>query len=57
VTNCAVLKFKPKFSASTSARISKAEGASLDVKLSYPKTPQGTEANVKSVKVELPKAP
>jgi hypothetical protein len=56
VTNCAALKFTPKFSVSTSGKTSKADGASLDVKLSYPKTPQGTEANVKSVKVELPKA-
>jgi hypothetical protein len=56
VANCASLKFTPKFSVSTSAHTSKASGASLNVKLSYPKTPQGTEANVKSVKVELPKA-
>ena len=55
-TNCAVLKFAPKFSASTEGKTSKANGASLHVKLSYPSAPQGTYANIKSVKVELPKA-
>jgi hypothetical protein len=53
--NCASLKFKPRFSAVTQARTSHANGASLTVKLSYPNDPQGSEANVKSVKVDLPK--
>jgi hypothetical protein len=56
VTNCAALKFTPKFSVSTAAHTSKALGASLNVKLSYPPGSMGTQANVKSVKVELPKA-
>jgi hypothetical protein len=56
VTNCQHLKFTPSFSASTAGKTSKADGASLDVKLSYPKLGQGAEANIKSVKVELPKA-
>ncbi len=30
-------------------------GASLDVKLTYPDAPQGTQANIAKVKVELPK--
>jgi hypothetical protein len=55
VTNCAALKFAPKFSASTSARTSKAKGASLQVKLSYPSAPFGTYANIAKAKVSLPK--
>jgi hypothetical protein len=56
VTNCATLGFAPKFSASTSGKTSKARGASLNVKLAYPKAPFGSQANVHSVKVELPHA-
>jgi hypothetical protein len=55
VTNCALLKFAPKFAVSTSGRPSKALGASLSVKLSYPKAPFGSQANIASVKVSLPK--
>jgi hypothetical protein len=55
VTNCATLKFAPKFSVSTSGKTSRAKGASLTAKLSYPKTPQGTQANITRVKVDLPK--
>jgi hypothetical protein len=55
VTNCAVLKFEPKFEVSTSGKTSKAKGASLAVKLSYPSAPFGSEANIASVKVDLPK--
>jgi hypothetical protein len=55
VTNCAVLKFAPKFSVSTSGRTSKANGASLHVKLSYPSAPFGSQANIAYVKVALPK--
>jgi hypothetical protein len=54
-TNCAVLGFKPKFAVSTSGKTSRANGASLHVKLSYPKAPFGSQANIKSVKVDLPK--
>jgi hypothetical protein len=53
--NCATLKFAPKFTASTAGRASKANGASLDVKVGYPTGPEGTYANIKSVKVDLPK--
>jgi hypothetical protein len=56
VTNCAVLKFTPKFSVSTSGKTSKADGASLTAKVSYPSGALGTQAWIKSVKVELPKA-
>jgi hypothetical protein len=55
VTNCASLQFKPKFTVSTSGRTSKENGASLHVKLTYPNAPQGAEANIHSVKVDLPK--
>ena len=55
VTNCTTLKFQPKFAVSTSGKTSKAMGASLAVKLTYPNTPQGAEANIARVKVDLPK--
>jgi hypothetical protein len=53
VTNCAVLAFKPKLQASTSGKTSRANGASLTVKLGYPAGPY--DANISRVKVELPK--
>jgi hypothetical protein len=56
VTNCAVLKFTPKFAVSTSGKTSKALGASLTAKLAEPSEPQGSQANIARVKVELPKA-
>jgi hypothetical protein len=49
------LKFEPKFSISTSGKTSKAKGASLTAKLTYPNVPQGTDADIAKVKVELPK--
>jgi hypothetical protein len=55
VTNCAALKFEPKFSVSTSAKTSRTGGASLTAKLAYPNVPQGTDADIAKVKVELPK--
>ncbi len=55
VTNCATLGFKPKFKVATSAKTSRAYGASLNVKLSYPQGAFGKEANIRSVKVSLPK--
>ncbi len=55
VTNCAVLKFKPIFSVTTAGKTSRAKGASLSVKLTYPKAPFGTQANIGKVKVDLPK--
>jgi hypothetical protein len=53
--NCASLAFKPVFKVSTSGKTSRVDGASLSVKLTYPKAPQGSQANIRSVKVELPK--
>ncbi len=55
VTNCAVLGFNPQFSVSTSGKTSRQTGASLHVKLAYPKAPFGSQANIKSVKVALPR--
>jgi hypothetical protein len=54
VTNCAALKFTPKFTVSTSGKTSKANGASLTAKLTEPSEPQGSQANITKVKVELP---
>jgi hypothetical protein len=54
-SDCALLKFKPVFKASTSGKTSRANGASLSVKLSYPKASFGTQANIRSVKVDLPR--
>jgi hypothetical protein len=53
--SCASMKFAPKLSASTSGKASKAGGASLDVKVSYPAGAAGTYANIKTTKVFLPK--
>jgi uncharacterized repeat protein (TIGR01451 family) len=55
VTNCATLAFKPGFKVSTSGKTSRANGASLSVKLTYPKAVFGSQANIKTVKVDLPK--
>jgi len=54
-TNCAALGFNPKFKVSTSGRTTRANGASLVAKLSYPKAPFGSQTNIALVKVRLPK--
>jgi hypothetical protein len=51
LVNCQTLPFKVKFSVATQAKTSRANGASLQVKLAY--TPGG--ANIHSVAVTLPK--
>ncbi len=56
VTGCGDLAFKPRFTVSTSAHTSRADGASLDARLSFPPGALGMDANIASVKVELPKA-
>jgi hypothetical protein len=53
VTNCAGLGFKPSFKVSTAGKTSRANGASLDAKLAYPKGAR--YANIAKVKVDLPK--
>jgi hypothetical protein len=55
VGGCKSLGFKPKFAVSTSGRTSRAKGASLDAKVSYPSGAMGSQANIASVKVSLPK--
>jgi hypothetical protein len=55
VGGCKSLAFKPKFTVSTSGNTSRKQGASLDVKLSYPAGSVGSEANIAKVKVDLPK--
>jgi hypothetical protein len=55
VTNCAKLAFKPQFEVTTKGKTSRSKGASLAVRLSYPKAPWGSQANVAKVKVSLPK--
>ena len=52
VSNCSALKFKPGFRAKTSARTSKANGASLETTVNE----VAGQANIKSVLVQLPKA-
>jgi hypothetical protein len=52
---CKSLAFKPKFTVSTNGHTSRAKGASLDVKLSYPKGAMGNDANIARVKVSLPR--
>ncbi len=52
VTGCDALPFAPKLTASTNAKTSKANGAILVVKVAYP---AGSQANIKSVLVDLPK--
>ncbi len=53
--DCSSLAFKPAFTVSTSAKTSRADGASLTAKLTVPGA-LGSQANISKVKVELPKA-
>jgi len=55
VGGCKSLAFKPHFTAQTNAHTSRKDGASLDVKLSFPTGSVGSEANVAKAKVSLPK--
>jgi hypothetical protein len=54
-SDCSGLAFKPNFSVSTSGHTSRANGANLDAKLSYPSGSLGKDTNIASVKVDLPK--
>ena len=54
-SGCKSLAFKPKFTVSTNGHTSRANGASLDTKLSYPAGSLGKEANIARVKVSLPR--
>jgi hypothetical protein len=61
LANCQNLAFKPVFKVSTSGKTSRANGASLAVKLTYPNVgghsifATGGQANIAKVKVDLPK--
>jgi hypothetical protein len=55
VADCSSLRFEPKFKVSTSAKTSRVDGASLHVSLTYPAGALGQDANIKEVKVDLPK--
>jgi hypothetical protein len=55
ILDCKALRFQPKFTVTTSGKTSKAKGASLDAKVSYPAAPEGTYANIAKFKVDLPK--
>jgi hypothetical protein len=55
VTNCAALKFPPKFAVHTNGRTSRKNGASLDARLTYPKSILGKVVNISKVKVSLPR--
>jgi hypothetical protein len=54
VTNCASLKFEPRFTASTSGTTSRADGASLTLKVTQPNGPTSGRANFALAKIELP---
>jgi hypothetical protein len=53
-SNCKALAFKPTFAASTQAKTSKANGASLKVKIGYPASGP-SETNIAKVDLEIPK--
>lgn len=55
VADCGALGFKPSFKVSTSARTSKRRGGSLRVRIAFPKNSLGRQANIREVKVQLPK--
>ncbi len=55
VANCANLGFKPSFKATTPGKTSRQNGAGFSVKLTYPNASAGSQANIRSVKVDLPK--
>jgi hypothetical protein len=54
-TNCAVLKFNPTVAVTTAGKASKANGASLGLKISYPKGAMGTQSWFNEARFTLPK--
>ncbi len=52
---CQNLKFTPKFTISTTGKTSKANGASLSVKVAYPAGSIGSQTNLGRVDLQLPK--
>jgi hypothetical protein len=55
VGSCRSLEFKPQLAVTTAAKSSKANGASLFFKISYPKGAQGSESWVREAKFNIPK--
>jgi len=55
IANCATLKFTPKISVSTAAHSSKAAGASLFFKITYPSGAIGTQSWFNEAKFDIPK--
>jgi hypothetical protein len=55
VGSCQSLKFEPKVTATSNGQTSKKDGASLTYKVAYPNVAQGTDADIRYVKVELPR--
>jgi hypothetical protein len=55
VGSCQSLKFTPKLAVATSGKASKANGASLSFKISYPKGAIGTQSWFNEAKFDLPK--
>ncbi|HEY2282669.1 MAG TPA: hypothetical protein VGH60_03865 [Solirubrobacteraceae bacterium] len=55
VGGCQNLKFAPSFTVSTAGKTSKANGASLSVKVAYPSGSLGTQSNIGRVDLQLPK--
>ena len=55
VTNCAALKFTPTITASTAGHASRSNGASLNVKIAYPKGALGTQSWFNEAKLQFPK--
>lgn len=54
LADCASLSFKPTLVATTTARTSLANGASLDIKLKLPQAEPGTAANLARLEIVLP---
>jgi hypothetical protein len=55
VGSCQSLKFEPKFTAATSGKTSKSQGASLTLKVQRASGPSSQQANFTEAKIELPK--
>jgi hypothetical protein len=55
VTDCAALKFTPGVVITTAAHASRANGASLNFKITYPKGASGTQSWFNEAKFDLPK--
>lgn len=53
--DCQSLKFSPTFAVSTTGKTSRRSGASLTARLTFAHMPGNSQANVRSVKVDLPK--